>query len=62
MYFSLSGSGIDIGILKQSHLEFQPQHALNGLIEYALFDSSVFNGINEIGETVSAQIDVNASL
>ena len=62
MYFSLSGSGIDIGILKQSHLEFQPQHALNGLVERCFLYFSVFNGINEIGETVSAQIDVNASL
>ena len=62
MYFSLSGSGIDIGILEQSHLEFQPQHALNGLVERCFLYFSVFNGLDEFVVAVSAQIDVNASL
>ena len=61
MDFLLCCFGIDVGIFKQSHLEFQPQHPLHGSVDSLFAHFTTSHGLDELGIAVAAQVHVYTS-
>ena len=56
-----SGLGIDIRMLKQTHLKLQAQHTPDRCVKGFLADFAVFYCFNELGKAIAAQVNINTS-